>query len=148
MNYERVFKYDHWANREEVTHLRSLEHLPAGAVRLLAHIVGASWLWLARLQDGQPKMAVWPELTVDQIAVELPMLHKTWADYLARKASGSIKYKNSKGESWESSIDDVLTHVAMHGAYHRGQMATLVREGGGVPAYTDYIHCTRMGAID
>jgi uncharacterized damage-inducible protein DinB len=147
MNYERLFQYDDWANREEVTHLRSMRNPPARAITLLAHIVGTEWVWLSRLQRNTPKMAVWPELTIDGIAAELPLLQAAWAEYLSANPSGSIEYRNSKGESWKSAIDDVLTHVAMHSSYHRGQIATVVREGGDQPAYTDYIHCTRIGAI-
>ncbi|MFI5245590.1 MAG: DinB family protein [Gemmatimonadales bacterium] len=30
-------------------------------------------------------------------------------------------------------------HVALHGAYHRGQVARIVRGEGGAPQGTDYI---------
>ena len=33
----------------------------------------------------------------------------------------------------------VLTHVALHGSYHRGQIAALIRSGGDEPINTDYI---------
>ena len=38
-------------------------------------------------------------------------------------------------------------HVVMHGAYHRGQIATVVRQGGETPAYTDYVQARRTGAV-
>jgi len=31
----------------------------------------------------------------------------------------------------------------MHGCYHRGQVAMLIRDGGGTPAPTDYIAFVR-----
>jgi len=34
---------------------------------------------------------------------------------------------------------DILTQVATHGAYHRGQIAKAIRRGGGTPADTDFI---------
>ena len=145
MNYERLFKYEDWASQEVLANLRQMAN--PRALRLFAHIIGAEWVWLSRLQHTTPKMAVWPELTIEQIAAELPLLRDAWSAYVAGQPAGAISYTNSKGESWSSDIDDVLTHVALHGAYHRGQIATVVRDGGEVPAYTDYIHCTRMGAI-
>jgi uncharacterized damage-inducible protein DinB len=36
-------------------------------------------------------------------------------------------------------VGDMLLHVALHGAYHRGQIALLVRAGGSTPSPTDYI---------
>ena len=57
-------------------------------------------------------------------------------------------YKNSKGEAWTSSVLDVLTHVVMHSAYHRGQIASVMRAGGGTPAYTDFIHAARQRLIE
>ena len=42
---------------------------------------------------------------------------------------------------------DILTHVTMHGAYHRAQIAAAVRESGGEPAYTDFIHAARQGLL-
>jgi uncharacterized damage-inducible protein DinB len=36
----------------------------------------------------------------------------------------------------------------VHGGYHRGQIAAAVREAGGEPAYTDFIHAVRAGLVD
>ena len=45
-------------------------------------------------------------------------------------------------------IVQTTTHVVIHSAYHRGQIASDVRASGGVPAYTDYIHAVRQGLIE
>ena len=55
---------------------------------------------------------------------------------------------NSKGEPWTSRVEDILLHVVMHSAYHRGQIASDVRASGHTPAYTDFIHCVRQGFIE
>jgi uncharacterized damage-inducible protein DinB len=147
MQIERLFQYDDWANREEVALLRKHE-VPA-AVRLLAHIIGAQWLWITRIRNENAKMAVWPELTLDQCANELDPLRDAWREILQSKDRDSkVDYKNSKGEWWASTVDDILTHVAMHGTYHRGQIATVVRQGGEAPAYTDFIHAVRTGQLE
>jgi len=49
---------------------------------------------------------------------------------------------------WTSTVGDILTHVAMHGAYHRAQIAAAVRESGREPAYTDFIHAVRQGFVE
>lgn len=146
--FERLFQYEHWANGEEVKRLREIGSPPERAVRLLAHIVGAEWLWIARLRGEKGKMPVWPEMSVDDCDREIRALEPAWRDYL-RGASldSTIEYKNTKGEPWRSRVSDVLLHVVFHGTYHRGQMAIVLRDRGAEPAYTDYIHCTRIGAI-
>ena len=65
----------------------------------------------------------------------------------AGDVSQSITYKNSKGEEWTSTIVDVLNHVVIHSAYHRGQIASHMRANGQTPAYTDFIHGVRQGLV-
>ncbi|HEY8711572.1 MAG TPA: DinB family protein [Thermoanaerobaculia bacterium] len=148
MQLERLFTYDDWANREEVARLRQLPSA-VPALRLLGHIIGAEWLWITRIRNESAKLAVWPELTLEQCAAELDLLRAAWREILQNvERESKIDYRNSKGEVWSSSVDDILMHVAMHGAYHRGQIATVVRTGSGeTPAYTDYIHAVRTSAI-
>ena len=97
-------------------------------------------------------MAVWPDLGIDACAAELPELQGDWMRLLgALDDDGlheSVAYRNSKGEFWTSTIADILTHVALHASYHRGQIAAAVREAGGEPAYTDYVHAVRTGLVE
>ena len=145
----RLFEYDAWAN-EEV--LRSLTAMPAPsprAVKLLAHILSAQWLWLERMKGERQSLPVWPEWAPLEIERQLPRLRREWKMFLGGKEPGDLaslfSYTNSKGEHFRSTIGDTAMHVAMHGAYHRGQVALLVRDAAGEPAYTDYIHAVRTG---
>ena len=142
MNLERLFAYDHWANREEATRLRQIG-APAPPMRVLNHIVGADWLWLCRVRNENPKLAIWPELSIDDCEREIDTLREAFDETLRMPRDTRVEYRNSKGEPWSSSLDDVLTHIITHSAYHRGQIATLVRQGGETPAYTDLIHAVR-----
>jgi uncharacterized damage-inducible protein DinB len=147
MELARLFTYDDWANREEVARLGAID-APPRAVRLLAHIVATEWLWISRLRSTKPRLAVWPELTLLQCQSELNALRDAWSGYLQEAAPDTvIEYTNSLGEAWSNRAGDVLTHVILHSAYHRGQIALVVRDGGEEPAYTDYIHCIRNGLI-
>jgi uncharacterized damage-inducible protein DinB len=80
---------------------------------------------------------------------EAKKLESEWLEYMNTVAdlSQTVTYKNTKGEEWSSSIGDVLTHVLMHSAYHRGQIASHMREQGHTPAYTDFIHAVRQRHI-
>ena len=144
----RLLRYDVWANRET---LRSLKQsAPPRSLRWLAHIVGAEYLWMARLRRRQETLPVWPELDVEACGERLDELSRLWPEYLDDDpdASEKIPYTNSKGEAWTNTVEEILTHVVIHSAYHRGQIASDVRASGGVPAYTDYIHAVRQGLIE
>jgi uncharacterized damage-inducible protein DinB len=45
-------------------------------------------------------------------------------------------------------VEEILTHVTIHSAYHRGQIASDVRSAGLEPAYTDYIHAVRQRFLE
>ena len=142
----KLFAYDDWANREEVSHLRSFAAPPAKAIKILAHIVGTEWLWLGRLRRESKPAMVWPDLTLDQVSEQIDRLRDEWPKEFEKK--DVVEYVNSKGEKWSSRADDILMHVILHGGYHRGQIATIVRQSGNEPAYTDYIHCVRSGFVE
>jgi uncharacterized damage-inducible protein DinB len=148
--YARLRRYDAWANAETLKSLRA-GAAPPKAVRWMAHIVGAGVLWLARLREEPPSIAVWPDFDLPECAAGIERLAAGWSRYLESLSQAdleeSVGYRNSLGEYWTSTVGDILTHVPMHGAYHRAQIASAVRESGQEPAYTDFIHAVRQGFV-
>lgn len=150
--FQRLFAYDEWANREVLGSLTAVVNPPARSVGLLAHIVSAERLWLERLQRQKQTYPVWPDFRLDQCKTEVTELPQLWHNYLKRlkpeNLSGNVAYVNSKGESWNNSVQDILTHTVMHSAYHRGQIAADMRASGNEPAYTDFIHGVRQRLVE
>jgi uncharacterized damage-inducible protein DinB len=148
----RLFRYDDWANREVMAGLQASGSPPLRSIKLLSHIFSAERLWLERLQQQNPSIAVWPGLTLEQCASQAADLAALWNDYLSALTEAGlaapITYKNSKGESWTSRVEDILLHVVTHSAHHRGQIATDMRAAGFTPAYTDFIHAVRQGFVE
>ena len=148
----RLFEYDDWANREVVGALAKAGEAPKRSLGVMAHIVGAELLWLDRMRGQKAKVAVWPELSLERCRAELTELEKSLDDFLDDLAPADldreVTYVNSKGESWSSTLNDILSHVLFHSAYHRGQIASDLRAAGLEPAYTDFIHAARTGALD
>ena len=144
---KRLFRYDEWANREALAAASTPR-----ALALMAHVLGTEWLWLSRLRGVPSPVPVWPEWDVERCGREALALPREWERLLDQAGEAglarSIDYTNSKGERWSNSAEDVLLHVALHGAYHRGQAAAHVREQGGTPAYTDFIHAARQGLLE
>ena len=117
----------------------------------LAHIFSAEKLWLERLRQQPQSTAVWPNLSIDQCETIADEISSGWRDYLNHLPPGGLQeaasYRNSKGEPWSSRVEDVLLHVLLHSAYHRGQIALEMRTSGLEPAYTDFIHAVRQGFV-
>ena len=91
--------------------------------------------------------AIWPKLSLAQCS-ELAEQNANGFDAIIESSDevaleGAITYKNSTGAQFTSELEDILIHVALHGMYHRGQIAAGVRSGGDVPASTDYITMVR-----
>lgn len=145
----RQFAYDEWANREVLAAIRANGGETERSLQLMAHILAAELIWLERLKLQPQSVPVWPKPDLEQCEAQAADLGRQWLEFLdlitAGDVSQSVSYKNSKGEAWTSTIVDVLTHVVMHSAYHRGQIASHMRASGQVPAYTDFIHGVRQG---
>ncbi len=150
-HFQRQFEYDAWANREVLTAIRGSRGAAARSLQLFAHSVSAELLWLERLQQEPQSQPVWPEWGLDQCEARSKEVGELWRKYLEGLAlddlSKKVSYKNSKGEPWTSAVEDVVTHVLFHSAYHRGQIASFMRAGSDTPAYTDFIHAVRQGLI-
>jgi uncharacterized damage-inducible protein DinB len=152
----RMFAYDDWANRECLAAMRAANQVSADALVRMAHILSAQKLWLERILKQPPSLPVWPTYTLDDCVVLADEMSLAWRNYLARLANqfapGSlddqVEYRNSKGELWRSRVEDILTHVLFHSAYHRGQIALQMRASGMQPAYTDFIHAVRQGFVE
>jgi uncharacterized damage-inducible protein DinB len=147
----RQLAYDDWANREALQAIRAAQRKAAPARRALAHIIGAEELWLARLTGGPTTIAVWPSFSADECAAHLDSTKAAWHEFFESRDDSKlfvpVNYVNSKGEPWTSTPLDILQHVVIHSAHHRGQIAASLREGGDAPPYTDYIHCMRSGLL-
>jgi uncharacterized damage-inducible protein DinB len=136
-----------WADQRVLDSLRAMTHPDQRALDLYAHVLGTEHVWLSRILAHAPREKIWPELTVERagaLAAEnaaslRSLLESLSSDQLQRK----IAYNNSAGVAFESTIEDMLLQVMLHGCYHRGQVALVVRGAGGEPAPTDYIAFVR-----
>ncbi len=150
--FHQLFRYDAWANREVLASFASVGSPPARSLKLMAHILGTEYIWFSRIKAEKSPLAVWPELRIDECREHSLQLPRIWSAYLnALNEEGltrHITYENSKGESWTNSVEDILMHVIMHSAYHRGQIASDMRAAGHTPAYTDFIHGVRQKLVE
>src|SRR3954470_5957826 len=143
----RLIEHLEWADTAALGALRASATPDTRALTIYSHVLGAEAVWLARLAGRPSDVAVWPVLTLDQAAslaarngAELEAFVSSLAPH---DLDREIDYRTSDGRAFRSTIEDILLHVALHGSYHRGQIALLIRGGGGEPASTDYIAFAR-----
>ncbi|HEX5963854.1 MAG TPA: DinB family protein [Gemmatimonadales bacterium] len=147
---DHLLRYNAWANQETLSSLRDGAPAPRG-LKWMAHIIGAEYLWMARLEGETARLPVWPDLDLQACGDHLADLARRWPRYLEQGRNShpeEVTYINSVGETWTNTADQILTHVVIHSAYHRGQIASDLRAAGSVPAYTDYIHAVRQRHIE
>ena len=149
-----LLAYDRWANHkilEAVTKLDTVQFTKPmggsfGSVRdTLVHLVWAEWIWTKRWKGTSPQERADPRdfPTAESIAKYMEEIEAVQAKIFANgdpyMRGIHVRYTNLKQEIWEYSLEDMVHHLTFHSAYHRGQIATLLRQLGEVPPTTDYL---------
>ena len=151
-HYQRLLHYEEWANKATLQSLRDTTRPSDRALRILMHVFAADRLWMARIKQESQPVVIWPEPSIEACEDELKSAGNRWRELLegvtASDLGRPVRYTNTRGEPWESTVQDILMHVVLHSSYHRGQIASEVRGAGDTPAYTDFIHCIRQGFLD
>lgn len=136
-----------WADDRVLAALRSATTPDPACLELFAHVLASEHVWLARLKGATPHHPVWPTLSLEECATLVHANQRELTHYLASLTPADlprdVTYTNSAGQTFTSSVEDILLHVCLHGTYHRGQIAWALRRGGGVPMPTDYIALVR-----
>jgi len=145
----RLIEHLAWADGEIIQSLKERAAPPPRALQIISHVIAAEKVWLSRIA-GRPGQAppIWPDLSLDEcrsLGVDNAANLRRLVDPAEpRQLERIISYANSRGEQFRTALEDILLHVCMHGSYHRGQIAALVRSTGGVPINTDYITYVRL----
>ena len=144
---ESLFSHMWWAHDALFTELRRVPP-DAETLRLFAHVIAAEHLWLSRIDATKARVAVWPTLSLDEIAGLEAENRARFRELLQRRddtRQQRVRYRNSAGNEFDNNVGEILAHVALHGHYHRGQVARVMRAEGREPVYTDYIGFVRKG---
>jgi uncharacterized damage-inducible protein DinB len=134
-----------WADARALAAIASIDAARAEraqTTRLYAHVAAAEHIWLARLEGRRPLHPVWPELSLEAaaaLATESLAGLRAIADAPPDALARYLDYQTTAGQPFRSTVADILSQVALHGSYHRGQIALLTRQAGGTPVATDYI---------
>ena len=146
MDLAALFDYEHDANRRALGALRGTPEAPPRARALLAHVLAAQRVWVERMQTGKSGTPVWPDLALNDCERWLDENRVLLGAFLASPEATrgrAFRYHSTGGVGYESTVGEVLMHLLLHGATHRGQIAAAVRAAGGTPPMTDYVAHTR-----
>jgi len=111
----------------------------------LVHIFSAQWIWLerwhGRVPAAFPNAADFPDFaSVKRRWREVESdLSKFIAPLQPEQLDRVLHYKLMSGAAMEGPLWPMLQHLVNHGTYHRGQIATMLRQLGAKPNSTDMI---------
>ena len=148
----RLFAYDLWANNRVLQALEAASPLePASPIaRLFSHIIAAQQIWLVRVRGEALSggVIVWPEIEPMLWPGMVQSTHAEWLGQLdawQAELDAPVSYHNTKGQTFETPLHEIVTHVIIHGQHHRAQIALHLREHGLTPPPTDFAFFTREG---
>ena len=114
------------------------------AVKLYNHILNAHQIWNNSIEPKQATFGVWEfHLVQDLKGIDKANFEQTLFILDKFDLNDKISYTNTKGQTFNNSIRDILFHAINHSTYHRGQIATEFRQNGLEPLVTDYIFYKR-----
>lgn len=136
--------YHDEANGRYIQALAREPRAPERAHLLFSHVLNAHTIWLDRIHGRSPAFGVWDL----QPPARYAALHVANMEESLRLLAGdvwtrTVAYTNSKGHPFRNTVAEILLHIANHGTYHRGQIASWLRRAGLEPPVTDYIFLRR-----
>lgn len=118
----------------------------------LLHIMQVEWLWLQRWHGRSPTSFAadgeYPD--AESIRARWAEIERDLLDYVASLTSEEVQrvvqHKTTAGAPQAQPLWQMLQHLVNHGTYHRGQVATMLRQLGAQPSATDLIFFYRERA--
>lgn len=143
-----MYEHLNWANKRILETLKSTEDENQEVRRLFSHILFAENIWITRLRGlDSSRLPIWSDVNLE-VCSELIKQNEDSSTALFTELANTnleklIAYTNSKGTEFKNSLRDILTHVALHGQYHRGQINARLRADGNEPVDVDFITFVR-----
>lgn len=137
----KLFEHEHWANLCVLEmYFKSTNPSPR-STELLSHIIASQRIWLDRIKGNE--MVVKPfELFDEETLLELLEINYTEIQRLIRDADYEqlFTYQDFEGKQFTKNIENTLTHLVLHAAYHRGQLVAMLKSEDNPAVKTDFIH--------
>jgi uncharacterized damage-inducible protein DinB len=154
-----LFAYSAWANGRmfDAAGALSADQLRAtiassfpSVLGTLGHVVSTEWIWLRRWKGDSPMAApAWVagsslsdlRARLGDIEAERERLFGELGDADLERI---VEYRRMSGEAHADRLADLVRHAVNHSTYHRGQLATQLRQLGASPPGTDLVSYVRL----
>ncbi len=141
---KQLLQHMAWADEAFLDALEKATEEVPDVRKLMAHITLAEHIWMSRIRSRDTgDLTPWSELSVQECA---EMSRRNALEYRVlleetteARMTDVIVYKTTKGVEFKNRLGAILVHVALHGAYHRGQIAAALRAQHLAPPSTDFI---------
>ena len=145
----RLFAFNGWANRRVLEAVRAVSpedlhrdlRTSFGSIHgTLLHLVAGEWRWLQFWLDRPYEREYLPEEFPDAAAIErfwteIATEQQAFAEALTEESMRTTKLVRGA----QRPLADTLQHLLNHSSYHRGQVASLLRQTGYDPPAIDFL---------
>lgn len=140
--FNELFEYSHESNQKLAgMMLKNSGKVSEKSIRLFNHILNAHQIWNNRIDAMGVTFGVWEFHSMEDYSAIDRMNFENSLRILSNfELTDRVKYVNSKGDSFEKELRDILFHIINHSTYHRGQIASNFRETGLEPLISDFIY--------
>ena len=160
----KLHDYNAWANglifraAEGVTPVEFTQkdaHSQRSLREILVHVLFAEWVWLQRMNGNSPDAALVSSTMQPEDFPTIADLHQRWfeeelmmraflADLTKEKLGETFQYTTTKGQPFQQTYQDVLTHIVLHGMQHRAEAAQILTNLSRSPGDIDFIRYLRQ----
>jgi uncharacterized damage-inducible protein DinB len=143
--FKDAFEYNYHFNQELIQLFENNKPIiPEKSIQLLNHFINAQEIWNERILNEKVSIGVWDIRPLQNlIKINQSNYNSSLSILNTIELSKNIEYKNSKGDVFSNSVQDVIFHVINHSTYHRAQIASDLKANGIEPINTDYIFYKR-----
>jgi uncharacterized damage-inducible protein DinB len=151
--YDRLARWNRWANRRVFDVLRSSAGEPVKALAAFQHALVTEANWLRRIEAApDPNPPLWSEpslRTCEAYAGEVEeRLLRVTAHLSDARLESNFSYTNSRGSAFTDTVADALLHMFMHSMQYRGEAAGFLNTAGHHVPDFDLIFWQRLGEPD
>jgi len=145
----KQFKYNEWANYRFQITIEENKVKDKNVLALYSHVLSAQIIWLNRIKDiPTSPFPLWEIYNHRELKSMTEESSTNWIDFIKDHPNVTfeemINYKDTKGNKHENTLKNIITHVLNHSTYHRGQIASKLKQLGIEVPGTDYIAFDRL----
>ena len=134
-----LFEYHHHYNQQLIALLGANE-VSEETVQVFSHILNAQHIWNHRILLKEPLFTAWQVHEKQNLERINQENHEQSIAIIEEvDLNAEFSYKTFMGQTFHNRIEDVLFHVINHTTYHKGQIASMLKQQGITPIATDYI---------